>query len=44
MSDIKDRIDKADERTIALFKKYPVVGSLVFLAGFAVGAFLVWVF
>jgi len=35
--DIKDRIDKVDDRLLMLFKKYPLVGAAVFLVGLAVG-------
>lgn len=37
MTDIKDRVDKVDERVVALFKRYPLVGAAVFLVGVAVG-------
>ena len=35
--DIKDRLEKVDDRTLMLFKKYPLVGAAVFLAGLALG-------
>ena len=34
---LKARAEKVDERTVALFKKYPLVGSAVFLAGLLIG-------
>lgn len=39
-NEFAERVDKADERIKKLFKKYPLVGSAVFLAGFAIGAVL----
>ena len=37
MNDIKDRIDKADERIKVLMKKYPVVFAIVVTVSLAVG-------
>lgn len=44
MNDIKDRLGKVDDRTKTLFKKYPIVGAAVFLAGCATGLLIAWVF
>ena len=45
MKDLKDRVDKLDERIKLLVKKYPLVAAVIvlaaFTAGFIVGA---WVF
>ena len=43
--DIKDRIDKVDDRAKVLVKKYPFVAAAVFLAGGVIGFGLgAWVF
>lgn len=43
MNDIKDRLDKADDRIKVLVKKYPVVFAITagvpFLIGLGIGAF-----
>lgn len=45
MIDIKDRIEKLDERIKLLVKKYPLVAAVIVLAAFTAG-FLVgaWAF
>lgn len=40
--ELKDRIDKVDERTVNLFKRYPIVGGLVFIAGYICGVLMGW--
>lgn len=35
--EIKERIDKVDDRSIMLFKKYPFVGALVLIVGALIG-------
>ena len=43
--ELKQRIDRADERAINLFKKYPIVGTIVLLVGFVLGVIvggLIW--
>ena len=40
----KERIDQVDERTVALFQRYPLVGIAVFLVGALVGFLIAWVF
>ena len=41
---LKARAKKVDERVPALFKRYPLVGTVVFLAGTLVGMFIMWLF
>ena len=41
---VKERVSKVDERVPALFKRYPLVGAVVFVAGALVGAFIMWMF
>ena len=45
MIDIKDRVEKLDERIKLLVKKYPLVAAVIVLASFTLG-FLVgaWAF
>jgi hypothetical protein len=38
MSDIKDRLDKVDDRLKVLIKKYPLVFAATVLGGFVLGA------
>ena len=35
--ELKERAEKVDERALALFKKYPLVGTAVLLVGFLIG-------
>jgi hypothetical protein len=40
--DLKNRISKADERAVNLFKRYPVVGGSVLVIGILIGLALGW--
>ena len=37
MNNVKDRIDKVDDRIKVLIKKYPIVFSVVIFIGIAIG-------
>ena len=41
---VKQRVSKVDERVPALFKRYPLVGAVVFVAGALVGMLVMWFF
>ncbi len=37
IKEMEDRVKQIDDRSIMLFKKYPLVGASVFLVGVVVG-------
>jgi hypothetical protein len=41
-NELKKRAALVDERAVNLFKRYPLVGAAVFLAGFIAGVVVGW--